>query len=993
VRGHVTHAGGTRGLRRFLRPSGLIDLLFGYDIFISYARRDASAYVVALRAELERLGYRCFVDTSDLPPGDQLGPALTRALRRSSVLVVVGSAGALESTYVPQEVSVFGAERPLGTIMPISIGRTLDDSDPGEPLRTALADRVWISETDGALAGKPSDAVFTEVRRRFTFTRRDAWRLRIMTAVALTLVLLVVVAFAMFYGAREARIVAERERAIAQREAKISDARRLAAQATEALSERPQLALLLAVEAVNMSRANSNLAMGDAETALRQALQRTGGIALRAWHDARTWTEIERVALSPDSRWAVGIRALGGMPLWDLSARDPSERVGVRGDPQKAVGAAAFSRDSRTLLIGQESAVLEVELDGVAGGRRKIIDVDGSINRLVPTSGRRWLAVCTGTFQVCQSASVVDLEARPPRATALLTAEFTQPIPDIFITPDDHWLIAGRDKNLHVWDLTKADPSAHHQILDGRQHDIESLALSGDGKWLVAGGFTEVSVWQITPDGVRGPPRVLPCDHCPLVSRVAVSHDGRRIAASGSINSEIPVWFSFLGWELEGNVEHHLLRAHAIGVNDLAVSPDGRWLATAGRDGTGRLWDLTASSLEASVLAAHEGEVSSIVFSTDGRWILTGSDDASVHLWPVGDRRVVGLPQWLALPDPSAYVHEVAISADRSLLVTMTSSSAMFWDLRTEPPTRVQPELAILRPPDRAALSSDRAWLLLTGMGSGSQSLLWDLRQPGAAPAELSGPTARVEACAISPDSRWAVIASDDEAIHVWDLHATTPAATARVLKGHDDVVRDIAFDASGRWMVTASRDGTARRWDMHGADPATSSVMVANHGRDIEDGLAAVAVTVDGARVITGDYGGRVQVWDLQSPRKAALHVLRGHDKPIAAVAVAADPHTVASADEEGTIIVWSLRAGEPGAGRVIMRGRSPLRDMVIDAEERSIVTYDGDAIHLWYLDADALIASARAITMRNMTRAEWVQYFPERPYRKTFADLPALD
>jgi len=118
----------TMRLTRLSWFSKITDFLFGYDIFISYSRRDGSAYAQLLQQELEARDYRCFIDRRELPIGSPLDSSLLRALSRSSVLVVVGSPVSRDAkSYVPKEIRGFAQVKPEGwrKIVPISIGNTL----------------------------------------------------------------------------------------------------------------------------------------------------------------------------------------------------------------------------------------------------------------------------------------------------------------------------------------------------------------------------------------------------------------------------------------------------------------------------------------------------------------------------------------------------------------------------------------------------------------------------------------------------------------------------------------------------------------------------------------------------------------------------------------------------------------------------------------------------------------------------------------------------
>ena len=128
-----------------------------------------------------------------------------------------------------------------------------------------------------------------------------------------------------------------------ERQTRIANAQRLAAQADEALERFPQRSLLLAVEAVNVTLRRDEPVVVDANQSLRRALAAVSG---RGFGGAGL--AITQVALSPDSQW-MAMGSVDAVYLWKLTERlvaAPARLAGVKG----TVTDVAFGRDARWLV-------------------------------------------------------------------------------------------------------------------------------------------------------------------------------------------------------------------------------------------------------------------------------------------------------------------------------------------------------------------------------------------------------------------------------------------------------------------------------------------------------------------------------------------------------------------------------------------------------------------------------------------------------------------
>jgi WD40 repeat protein len=143
-----------------------------------------------------------------------------------------------------------------------------------------------------------------------------------------------------------------------------------------------------------------------------------------------------------------------------------------------------------------------------------------------------------------------------------------------------------------------------------------------------------------------------------------------------------------------------VLRGHTDEVFAVAFHPDGRRLATAGRDRAIWLWDLERGE-DVARLQGHTSYVSSLAFSPDGATLASGSGDFTVRLWdtaplktryqarreaaalrPEAERLVEQL--WRQKNDPAGVVE--ALRADRALSEPLRQAALRAVLRRTEPP-------------------------------------------------------------------------------------------------------------------------------------------------------------------------------------------------------------------------------------------------------------------------------------------------------------------
>ena len=142
------------------------------------------------------------------------------------------------------------------------------------------------------------------------------------------------------------------------------------------------------------------------------------------------------------------------------------------------------------------------------------------------------------------------------------------------------------------------------------------LARDGAGAWAVAvsadQGVFRISAADLHCAPVEAPPGALAAD---------VHDDGASFALAGD------GWVARVGPGVRWTSPHP-----SPWPLDVALSPDLRWIATAGPDKAARVWDARSGALRA-LLPGHEVRVASVAFSPDGRTLATGGWDGQLRLW------------------------------------------------------------------------------------------------------------------------------------------------------------------------------------------------------------------------------------------------------------------------------------------------------------------------------------------------------------------------
>ena len=375
------------------------------------------------------------------------------------------------------------------------------------------------------------------------------------------------------------------------------------------------------------------------------------------------------------------------------------------------------------------------------------------------------------------------------------------------------------------------------------------------------------------------------------VNSLAFSPDGERLASAGGDGS-VKVW--------NGKTDQVIqtFNAHPGFVSSVMFHPDGKYLASTGGDQQVKVWDLTTGQklFAGPCDVVHtNGTANAAAFSPDGRWLAAGSGGV-LRVW---DWRKQQILQTFAGHEKKAI--SVAFSRDGRRLASGTwGGSVRLWDVVAggEPLCDFAASRMTRHPISALAFSPNGRRLATASFGRRVD--VWDT-STGELVQTL--PQSGMVLCvAFSPDGRRLVSAGEDKTVRVWE---STTGREVLGLRGHTDMCGCVAFSSDGRRLASASKDGTIRVWDATSLKDHEGQEKLTFVGHTGE--VWSLAISPDGQKIVSGGFGSPAKVWDADTGRVSAHY--SGQRNVVFSVAWQPDGQRIASAGWDGelfTVQVW---------------------------------------------------------------------------------------
>lgn len=314
-------------------------------------------------------------------------------------------------------------------------------------------------------------------------------------------------------------------------------------------------------------------------------------------------------------------------------------------------------------------------------------------------------------------------------------------------------------------------PRAYRQA--SHSNVVTSVAFSPDGGTLASGSWDgTVKLWDVR-DGKPKLRRTFRGEW-DEVEAVAFAPGSDAVVGVGTGFDDAPFGM-VMQWK-PGSARGRMLARESGKIDTIALSPDGKTLATGSGDRRiVTLWDV-ATGKERATLPDHRGPIWSVAYSPDGRCLAVASGVVPAVAERAMDRQVGEICLWdLSGRQPREHArlsgHEYGI-------------------------------LSVAFSPDGTSLASG---------GFDRVAKLWGV-ETGLEWATLSGHKGWVATVAFSPDGAMLATGSHDQTIKLWDTETGQELVT---LPGHTGNVYSVAFSPDGSRLASGSLDGTVRLWDL----------------------------------------------------------------------------------------------------------------------------------------------------------------------------------
>jgi len=634
----------------------------------------------------------------------------------------------------------------------------------------------------------------------------------------------------------------------------------------------------------------------------RQVASASEDGAVRVW-DLNTTDEHRAMTDSKDSLWSVAVSpdgkrlAAAGADKKIRVYSLPTAKLEVTLDATAAMTVLAFLPDSNRLAAGGGDKMV------------KIWDVnDKKVVQDLPASGLAILALDVsddGKLVVSGSADSTVRGYDPNSGKELWKWPSRKAACGVSIRKGGKQVAVGiADGTLAVLDISSEIPKELGSQV-AHVAGVSCVAYSPDGNRLASvGGDGALRVWTVNENGTltqlvkfEGQPTTGTSGYSPL-STVAFSPDNRYVAAGGA-DGVVRVW------DVQTKSEVRGLRGNTDWVTSVAFTPDGRYLASgaAEKDNTLRLFELP--SLDSTTAAGgHLRAVNAVAVSPNGKHVATAGTDETIKVWEIATGKEVS-----TLIGNADTPFAIAFLGDDSLVMggslpTRDTGRLHFWN--TTPPRLLKSVATgevytVIRSPDGTKIG---AWATRPAVGDTVKNNTYELYTAKGDPISSYTDKGRnVRAATFSPDLLWAIAGDETGGVQIFDLEKKERIGGNLPL--FERSVVDIGITPDKKFIVAADDEGLVKV-----AELKNGKMDIVAKGQTHKTGVRTLYVSPTGKTFVTVSNDREVKLWSLTNLKPESLTELRSWVMPVTvnAAAYTPDGKSVVTANADGTAYVLEL-------------------------------------------------------------------------------------